>query len=437
MIPKLVIEKKRDGLALDGEEIGEFVRGFTAGDIPDCQASALAMAICCRGMDARETADLVKAMLDSGESIEWEKGLPVADKHSTGGVGDKLSLIIQPVAAACGLYVPSLVGRGLGLTGGTADKLEAIPGYKTSVSLERFKEITLEAGLSMATQTEEIAPADRKLYALRDITGTVASIPLIVSSILSKKLAEGAGTLVFDVKCGSGAFMKTEEEACELAQALVDGAKASGRAAAALVTSMSAPLGRAVGNACEVEEALAILRGSFRDASGAILPDVALSLELAAMMVSLSKDVPIDEARAECLTKLESGAALAKFEAMVEAHGGSIGAFERARSRPRAKFVIQAARHGYVESIDARKTAEVALSLGAGRLKPGDRLDLDAGIVFAVRPGDKVSSGSPLATLECSGSPDGLEDAAGALLGAFTFSREPLEPRNLVLRQIS
>ena len=237
MIAKLVIDKKREGHALGSAEIREFVDGFTRGDIPDCQMSALAMAICCRGMNERETADLTDVMMRSGECLEWKDiAAPTADKHSTGGVGDKLSLVIQPLAAACGVAVPSLAGRGLGITGGTVDKLESIPGYKCAQALDRFRKIVESAGVSIAMQTGEIAPADRKLYALRDITGTVASIPLIVSSILSKKLAEGSGSLVFDVKCGRGAFMKTPEDASALANALVGGARAAGRKAAALVT---------------------------------------------------------------------------------------------------------------------------------------------------------------------------------------------------------
>ena len=233
MIAKLILDKKREGHALGSAEIREFIEGFTKGEIPDYQMSALAMAVCCRGMNERETADLTEAMMKSGRCLAWD--VPTADKHSSGGVGDKLSLVIQPLAAACGVFVPSLTGRGLGITGGTADKLETIPGYNASLSLDDFQKVVKEIGVSMTVQTDEITPADKKLYALRDVTGTVASIPLITASILSKKLAEGAGTLVFDVKCGSGAFMKTREEAVALAHSLVDGAKAAGRKAAALV----------------------------------------------------------------------------------------------------------------------------------------------------------------------------------------------------------
>ena len=433
MIAKLALERKREGHALGSAEIREFVEGFMKGEIPDYQMSALAMAVCCRGMTARETADLTDAMMRSGRCLSWD--FPTADKHSTGGVGDKLSLVIQPLAAACGLFVPSLVGRGLGLTGGTADKLETIPGYNASLSLDDFQRVVRDAGVSMTVQTDEITPADKKLYALRDVTGTVASIPLIVASILSKKLAEGADALVFDVKCGSGAFMKTREEASALARALVDGAVAAGRKAAALVTDMSAPLGRAVGNANEVAEAVSILRGEV----AADRPDVALSVELASLMVSLVRGSSQEDARSECLSRLADGSALAKFEAMVAAHGGDLAAFGRLLERPVYRFRIQATRSGSVAAIDAEKVAKVALALGAGRMKAGDRIDPLAGVTLAVGVGDRVSAGSPLATLGKSAGPDGLESAAADLLKAFSIvppSAGSQPPASLVLERI-
>ena len=458
MIAKLILDKKREGHALGSAEIREFIEGFTRGEIPDYQMSALAMAICFRGMNERETADLTEAMRNSGRNLEWD--VVTADKHSTGGVGDKLSLVIQPLVAACGVCVPSLTGRGLGITGGTADKLETIPGYSCSQPLDRFQEITKTAGISMAVQTDEITPADKKLYALRDVTGTVASIPLIVGSILSKKLAEGAGTLVFDVKCGKGAFMKTPEDAKALAAALVAGAKAAGRKAAALVTDMDAPLGFAVGNANEVREALTILRGGGTppppcpcDSQGGGTPPppcpcdsqggagvppahVELCVELAAMMVSLAKEIGIDEARAMCREKLEKGLALEKFEEMVAAHGGDLERFERLLKTPTFKFRIQAMKSGYVSEIDAEKVARVALQLGAGREKAGDRIDPLAGVTLAVKAGDKVAVGAPLATLEKSSDPDGLERAAADLYKAFTISATAPEAKSLVLERI-
>jgi len=430
MIAKLILDKKREGHALGSAEIREFVEGFTRGDIPDYQMSAFAMAVCCRGMTPRETADLTEAMMKSGKCLSWS--VPTADKHSTGGVGDKLSLIVQPLAAACGVAVPSLTGRGLGLTGGTADKMETIPGYSCSQTLERFQEIATSTGVSMAVQTDEICPADKKLYALRDVTGTVASIPLITASILSKKLAEGAHTLVFDVKCGKGAFMKTREDAKALATSLVEGARSAGRNAAALVTDMDAPLGFAVGNANEVAEAIAILDGS---AGG--LEDVAsLCVELAARMVSLEKGIPLDEARAMCRGKLADGSALARFEAMVAAHGGDLDRFRSLLSKPTFKFRVQAMRSGYIAAIDAERVAKVAFALGAGRAKAGDAIDPLAGVTLAVKRGDKVQVGAPLATLETVKGPESLERLAAELLNAFSVEPSRPEVPSLVLEEV-
>ena len=431
MIAKLVLDKKREGHALGSAEIREFIDGFTRGIIPDYQMSALAMAICCRGMNARETSDLADAMTHSGTCLEWD--VVTADKHSTGGVGDKLSLVIQPLAAACGVAVPSLAGRGLGITGGTVDKLETIPGYSCAQPLARFQEIVRTTGVSIAMQTDEIAPADKKLYALRDVTGTVASIPLIVASILSKKLAEGAGTLVFDVKCGKGAFMKTREDATALAHALVDGARSAGRRAAALVTGMDAPLGYAVGNANEVREAMAVLSAE----EGAMPAEaVDLCVELAALMISLARDVSLDEARTTCREKLADGSAMRMFEAMVEAHGGDLRAFEALLRRPTFKFRIQAMKPGHVTAIDAEKVGRVAMSLGAGREQVDDRIDPLPGITLAVKVGDRVATGAPLATLEKSSDPDGLERAAAELYKAFQISSSAPELPPLILERI-
>jgi len=432
MIAKLLLDKKREGYALGSAEIREFVDGFTRGEIPDYQMAAMAMAICCRGMNERETADLTEAMMRSGRCLTWDA--VTADKHSTGGVGDKLSLIIQPLAAACGVSVPSLTGRGLGITGGTADKLETIPGYNASLTLDDFQRVVREVGVSMTVQTDEITPADKKLYALRDVTGTVASIPLIVGSILSKKLAEGAGTLVFDVKCGRGAFMKTREDALQLATALVNGAKAAGRKSASFVTSMDAPLGHAVGNVNEVAESLDILSNGI-DACNRQISD--LSIEFAALMVSLAKDLPMDEARELCREKLSDGSALERFKAMVKAQGGDLEKFARVRERPTFKFRIQAMKSGYISSIDAEKVGRVALALGAGRRTAADKIDPLAGVTLSVKTGDKVAVGDPLATLEKSFDPDGLEKAAADLLKAFVFSPTPTEVPGLILERIN
>ena len=428
---KIILEKKRDGLALGAAEIRGLVEGFVSGEVSDAQMSAFAMAVCCRGMNGRETADLTDAMMRSGALLSWD-GLsaPTADKHSTGGIGDKLSFVVQPLAAACGVAVPSLVGRGLGLTGGTADKIEAIPGCRAALSLDEFRKVVADVGVSMATQTDEICPADRKLYALRDVTGTVASIPLICASILSKKLAEGAGTLVFDVKAGRGAFMKTREDAHALAVALVESAKSAGRRAAALVTDMDAPLGFAVGNANEVAEAIAALKGEGPE------DVVSLSVELASLMVSLARGISPDAAREECRARLADGSAFERFARMVSAQGGDLGRFERFMERPTSRFRIQSMKSGYVASIDAEAVGRVALALGAGRVNAGDRIDPRAGVTLSVKVGDRVAVGAPLATLETSAGPDGLERQAAELFRAFAITQDAPGARPLVVERI-
>ena len=442
MVVKLLLDRKREGGELAPEEIRALIDAYTRGDVPDYQMAAFAMAVCCRGMTPAETHALTDAMQHSGECLTWQG--PSADKHSTGGIGDKLSLIIQPLAASCGLSVPSLAGRGLGLTGGTVDKLESIPGYNAGLPLDEFRRVVATCGVSIAAQTAEIAPADKKLYALRDVTGTVPSIPLIVGSILSKKLAEGAGTLVFDVKCGSGAFMKTRAEACALARALVDGAKAAGRKAAALVTAMDEPLGWTVGNALEVEEAMGVLKGgNGQDARCRICgqnarhPDdvVELSVELAAWMVALEKGGTLDEARAMCRANLANGAAWARFAEMVKLHGGDLEAFA---SRPRGETrVVASPRAGFVSCVDAEGIAKAAFALGAGRTKADDAIDFAAGVTLAVARGDRVEAGQPLAELAACVRPEKLPEAERLVLDAVTLADEPPTPRPLILETLS
>ena len=442
MVVKLLLDRKREGGELAPEEIRALIDAYTRGDVPDYQMAAFAMAVCCRGMTPAETHALTDAMQHSGECLTWQG--PSADKHSTGGIGDKLSLIIQPLAASCGLSVPSLAGRGLGLTGGTVDKLESIPGYNAGLPLDEFRRVVATCGVSIAAQTAEIAPADKKLYALRDVTGTVPSIPLIVGSILSKKLAEGAGTLVFDVKCGSGAFMKTRAEACALARALVDGAKAAGRKAAALVTAMDEPLGWTVGNALEVEEAMGVLKGgNGQDARCRICgqnarhPDdvVELSVALAAWMVALEKGGTLGEARAMCRANLANGAAWARFAEMVKLHGGDLEAFA---SRPRGETrVVASPRAGFVSCVDAEGIAKAAFALGAGRTKADDAIDFAAGVTLAVARGDRVEAGQPLAELAACVRPEKLPEAERLVLDAVTLADEPPTPRPLILETLS
>ena len=430
---KMLLDRKREGKELAADEIRELIAAYTSGDVPDYQMAAFAMAVCCRGMTDRETLALTESMRDSGECLDWsDVPRPTADKHSTGGVGDKLSLIIQPLAASCGLAVPSLTGRGLGLTGGTADKLESIPGYNASLSLADFKRVVAECGCSMTVQTAEIAPADKKMYALRDVTGTVPSIPLIVGSILSKKLAEGAGTRVFDVKCGRGAFMKTPEQAKALADALVGGAKGAGRKAAALVTSMDEPLGFAVGNALEVMESVNVLKGVGRQPKDI----VELSVEFAAMMVSLAKGFTMDDSRERCRESLVNGKAYAVFADMVRLHGGDLAHFEADNADGGAAESVELkleSRGGYIANIDAEQVARVAFKLGAGRAKAGDAIDFSAGVLLSVTHGDRVEIGSPVARLFAKERADVLDEAAADLAAAFTVTSKPPPERMLVV----
>ena len=418
MIAKLIIERKRDGGEIPADELREFVAAYTRGEVPDYQMSAFAMAVLLKGMTDVEISALTDAMEHSGETVEWSDcPLPTADKHSTGGVGDKLSFIVQPLAAACGLAVPSLTGRGLGHTGGTADKLESIPGYNASLSLADFKGVVKDVGVSMTVQTAEIAPADKKLYALRDVTGTVPSIPLITASILSKKLAEGAGTLVFDVKCGRGAFMKTRPEAEDLAAHLVAGAKAAGRKAAAIVNPMDEPTGRAVGNALEVKEALDVLAGDPASPNDV----VELSVALAAKMVELARGVSSEEALAMCSARLADGSALRRFEAMVAAQGGDLAAFRALDFEAAFVADVRAEKSGRVASVDALGIAEAALRLGAGRTTVGDTIDPMAGVVLVKRSGDTVEKGDVLCRLYGSRGKCGPETLLCAV-NSFTIS---------------
>lgn len=429
---KILLDRKREGRELAAEDIHALIAAYTKGDVPDYQMAAFAMSVCCRGMTERETLALTEAMRDSGDCLDWsDVPRPTADKHSTGGVGDKLSLIIQPLAASCGVAVPSLTGRGLGLTGGTADKLESIPGYNASLPLADFKRVVAECGCSMTVQTAEIAPADKKLYALRDVTGTVPSIPLIVASILSKKLAEGAGSLVFDVKCGKGAFMKTQPDAEALARALVGGAKGAGRKAAALVTAMDEPLGFAVGNALEVMEAVNVLKGDGRQPADV----VEMSVEFAARMVALAKGFDLEKARARCRENLSNGKAYQVFAGMVRLQGGDLARFE-AENRDggsAASLELKVERSGFVSEIDAERVARVAFMLGAGRAKADDAIDPAAGVLLRVAHGDRIGPGQPVATVHAKDRASLLEDAAAELAGAFSFSGEPPPTRPMFL----
>ncbi|HEV7376356.1 MAG TPA: thymidine phosphorylase [Pyrinomonadaceae bacterium] len=403
MRPQDVIRRKRDGERLSREEIELFVGGVVRGEWTDYQASALLMAIFLNGMDETETEVLTQAMLHSGEILDLsEMPCPEADKHSTGGVGDKTSLVIAPLAAASGLCVPMISGRGLGHTGGTLDKLESIPGYRVNLSLKEFRSVLMRVGFAMMGQTAEIAPADKKLYALRDATSTVEAIPLIVASIMSKKLAAGLGALVLDVKTGSGAFMRDESRARELARALVTTGNSCGVRTEALLTDMSQPLGRGVGHAIEVRECIDILRGETNERA---LPVLELSLELAARMVALSNvESSLDAARNKVRRALDSGAALERFRQNVEAQGGDPRVCDDpARLLPLTphEVKVESTRTGFIASIDATEIGFAIAEIGGGRIRIEDTIDPAVGYAAEAGIGDQVKAGETLGLLYC------------------------------------
>ena len=392
-----IIHKKREGGELTGEELRFFVQGFTRGEIPDYQASALLMAIFFRGMTRRETGDLTLEMARSGDTVDLSSlpGVKV-DKHSTGGVGDKTSLIIGPIAAACGVTIAKMSGRGLGHTGGTVDKLESIPGLRTDIPRQEFFDIVKRTGLSIIGQSGNLCPADKKLYALRDVTATVESLPLIASSIMSKKIAAGADAILLDVKVGSGAFMKTLEDSRALAQEMVRIGTQVGRRTVALITDMDMPLGRHIGNALEVQEAVEVLSGG----GDSRLRD--LCLELSANMIYLGQRAEtMEEARAKAAEAVSAGRALQKLAEMVEAQGGDpsyIAHPEKFTLSP-ACVELSAPQTGYITRLDAEGCGLAAVELGAGRETKESSIDFGAGIVLLQNKGDRVEQGQPIARL--------------------------------------
>lgn len=391
-----IIHKKRDGGELTAEEIRFFVNGYVAEDIPDYQASALIMAIFFRGMTARETADLTMAMAQSGDTVDLSRfGTLSVDKHSTGGVGDKTSLIITPIVAALGGKVTKMSGRGLGHTGGTVDKLESIPGYETTLSADDFLKQVEEIGVAVIGQSGNLTPADKMLYALRDVTATVDSLPLITSSIMSKKLAAGSHNIVLDVKVGSGAFMKTEQDARALAQAMVDIGHRCDRRCTAVLTSMDAPLGYAVGNALEVKEAVEVLTGK----AGGDLKEVCLAL--ASEMVALVKEISPADAMMLVKETLDSGAAFEKMKEWIAAQGGDSRCLEDPTLFPQAAHALQvtAPADGVITAMNAEEIGMTAVMLGAGRAAKTDVIDPAAGIMLHKKTGNSVKKGEIIATL--------------------------------------
>lgn len=423
-----IINKKKHGEALSSEEINYFVTNFTAGKIPDYQASALLMAICIRGMNDSEISALTLAMAKSGDNLDLsEFGHLTVDKHSTGGVGDKTTLIVAPIAASLGCKVAKMSGRGLGHTGGTVDKLESIPGYKTSLSKEDFFSIVDKHSISVIGQSEGLAPADKKLYALRDVTATVDSIPLIASSVMSKKLAAGAKNIVLDVKYGSGAFMKNLCDAKSLAEKMVNIGKALDRNVAALITDMQSPLGNKVGNICEIKEAIKTLHG--RGPSD--LTEV--SLAIAAAMVSISLEISEMEAKEKCKEALYSGAAFSKFREWIVAQGGEAKYIDDPSlfSEPKYKKRITSDCDGFICGMDAEKIGLAAVELGAGRRKKEDSIDPTAGITLIAKKGDFVKAGDAIAELYTSKA--SFDSAEEMLFSAIEFSHDqPLTESHMI-----
>jgi pyrimidine-nucleoside phosphorylase/thymidine phosphorylase len=432
--PYEIIHAKRDGRAIPATDLAALVDGFTRGEVPDYQMAAFCMAVFFRGMDAEEVSALTGAMLRSGDVLDLSD-VPGAkvDKHSTGGVGDKVSLALAPLVAACGVRVPMISGRGLGHTGGTLDKLEAIPGFRTDLPPDRFRALVRDVGACLVGQTARLAPADRRLYALRDVTATVESIPLIAASIMSKKLAEGIDALVLDVKVGRGAFMKDAPGARALARTIAGIGRAAGKRVTALLTDMSQPLGRAVGNALEVLEAVELLRGGGP-------PDLReVTIALAAEMLVLGGAQPDGAAARRAVEgAVADGRGLAKLEEIVRAQGGD-PAFLRDPARlPRAPrtFDVAAASRGFVREIDAEAIGLAAVALGAGRARVEDRVDPAVGLLVHRRIGDPVERGEPLCTVHQGDGGEPRERIAARLEAAFRIGPERAAPPPLVLERI-
>lgn len=422
MFPQHIIAKKRDGQALSREEIGVFVRGATDGSWADYQLSALLMAIFLRGMTPEETAHYTEAMMRSGTVADLSSvpGIKV-DKHSTGGVGDKVSIPLAPMVAACGVPVPMISGRGLGHSGGTLDKLESIPGFRTDLSLDAYREQVARVGCALIGQTKDLAPSDKKLYALRDVTATVECIPLICGSILSKKLAEGIDALVLDVKFGRGAFMKTKTEARQLADALVSVGRAGGKKVRALLTAMEQPLGRTVGNALEAAESIACLRGE----GPADVMEVTYALG-AQMLILGGVAADVTEAEAKLQAVVTDGKALEKFREIVRAQGGDARVTHEPERLPQARIQVPLAASvdGHVADVDAMGVALAALRLGAGRARAEDKIDPAVGVSGLVKIGERVTAGAPLCVIHANDEAAATE-AKAMLAKAITVGERP------------
>ena len=429
MTPARLLQRLRDGEEVAPEAVAAFARGVADGSVSDAQAGAFAMAVCLRGLTQGARVALTEAMRDSGERLAWDVA-PVVDKHSTGGVGDAVSLVLAPALAACGAFVPMVSGRGLGHTGGTLDKLETIPGLRTDLGTDALRRQVREVGCAIVGASAALAPADARLYALRDVTGTVRSVDLIVASILSKKLAAGLGGLVLDVKAGSGAFMKTAEDAEALARALVGTARGAGCAAVALVTDMGEPVAPAMGNALELREALAVLRGA-----GGRLADLTIALGGEALALAGLAAEP-EEGAGAIRSALAQGRAAEAFGRMVAAQGGPSDVLERdALPEAPVRRVVAAGRAGVVRAIDGEALGHAVVALGGGRRRPGDPVDPAVGLSAIARVGEPVEARAALAVVHAA-SEDAAEAAARAVQAAVVVSDEPARPERLILARI-
>jgi len=420
-----IIQKKRDGGSLSESEINFFIKGYTTGDIPDYQASAWAMAVLLKGMTPEETTHLTLAMAESGDQLDLSDVVDIAvDKHSSGGVGDKTSIAVVPLVRACGLPVGKMSGRGLGFSGGTLDKLESIPGFRTNLTKDEFIHQLGTLGMVLSGQSMDLAPADGKLYALRDVTGTVQSIPLIASSIMSKKIAAGAQAIVLDVKTGNGAFMETVDEAQKLANLMVSIGELSGRDVVAVLSDMNQPLGIEVGNALEMKEAIETLKGNGPE------DFVAHCLEIASLMVVLGQRAETkSEARKMVVDALETGKGFEYLLKLVEAQDGDISFVEHPEKLPQApiKSVINAQKAGYVSQVHARTVGETAVVLGAGRTKKGEAIDQSVGISVMVKVGQSVEKGQPLFVIHAR-TEESMLAAKASLEKAAQISHDPIDP---------
>lgn len=427
-----IIKKKRDGYELSEQEINAFISGYVSGEIPDYQASALLMAIYYKGMTLNETTALTLAVKNSGETIDFSSvnGIRV-DKHSTGGVGDKTSLVVMPIVASLGLKVAKMSGRGLGHTGGTIDKLEAISGFNTNLSTAEFEKIVNEVGIAIVGQTANLAPADKKLYALRDVTATVDSIPLIASSIMGKKLAADDNVIVLDVKTGSGSFMKTVEDSKELAKVMVGIGKKAGKKISALITNMDSPLGNSIGNTLEVIEAINTLKGEYQN------DFYTLCIELATEIAYLSNLGDYNACKEMVITSLSSGKALQTFKNMVVAQGGDVSYIDDTSKFKTSKYVIEVKsdKDGYIYSVNAENYGLASLMLGAGRNKIDDVIDYSAGIILNAKVGDYVTKNQTIATLYTNNEKS-IKSATEVILNSTVINNQKPNTSSVIIDKI-